>query len=106
MSNYILNVTCITHNIIVLKNLQLIVHSFNIFVASPSFYPIKKAHIPNYGLIANIHLLPFLIKQENFGFDLYASVKAGRYYIFNGEQYIPLKGGFEYGVYGGASLQC
>jgi hypothetical protein len=61
-----------------------------------------KAHVPSYGLVANIHLLPFIIKHENFRFDLYASFKAGGYYVMADELYYPSKGTFEYGIFGGA----
>jgi len=44
-------------------------------------YTSKKAIAPFYGVNANFHLLPFLIKKDNFRFDLYLAAKGGGYYI-------------------------
>ena len=61
----------------------------------------------NYGLNVNIHLLPFLVKQEDFRIDLYASAKAGRYQVFAPEGYVlgnRKTSGYDYGFYGGLAF--
>jgi hypothetical protein len=40
------------------------------------------AFVPFYGVNANFHLFPFLIKKDDFRFDLYLAGKAGGYYLF------------------------
>ncbi len=54
---------------------------FDLYVLEPSTYEIidfHESYVPFYGINANIHLLPFLIKNHNnFRFDIYATSKIG-----------------------------
>ena len=58
-----------------------------------------------YGLNANIHLLPFIIKAEKFRFDIYLSGKMGGLYYLTKENIYPAPGHvFDYGFYAGSAF--
>ena len=74
-------------------------------------YRVEDNNCPFYGVSVNFHILPFLIKKEDFRFDLYVTGKFGGVYFtkptlynytFNGPM---LKDGqiYEYGIGGGLS---
>jgi hypothetical protein len=55
-----------------------------------------------YGLNANFHLLPLVIKDYGSRFELYLSSKVGGYYFWNASyEYPKTKNHFDYGIYGG-----
>ncbi len=58
-----------------------------------------------YGGNVDYHLVPYLVKRNDFRFDLYLSAAAGGiYYCNHGEYHIPLKDIADYGLYAGASF--
>ena len=59
---------------------------------------------PFYGLTFNFHLLPFLIKQNDFRFDLYATGKYGGLFTTSKEEYDLHGFVTEYGIGGGLSF--
>jgi hypothetical protein len=60
------------------------------------------SHLPFYGINANFHLLPFIVKKDNFWIDLYLSSKVGGYYFWNGANNSSArKNNLDYGIYGG-----
>ena len=46
---------------------------------------IRDAYAPVYGINVNAHLLPFMVKKEDFRFDLYLAAKFGGYYYSSKE---------------------
>jgi hypothetical protein len=67
-----------------------------------------KADVLFYGINANFHVLPFIVKKENFWLDLYLSGKFGGLYTFTeewGHHSIPARGNrMDYGIYGGLAI--
>jgi hypothetical protein len=60
---------------------------------------------PSIGLNLNFHILPFLIIQDNFRFDLYITAKYSGFYFSTPESYYPKKGYFnEFGLGGGLAF--
>jgi hypothetical protein len=45
-----------------------------------------------YGITANFHLLPFLVKKDDFRFDFYLTGKLGGNYYFSKPDYFPARG--------------
>lgn len=68
--------------------------SFN-FTACPT---------PFYGINCNFHLLPLLIKEDDFRFDLYLSGKFGGLFFDSPTGFFPTGSAFEYGIGGGLSF--
>ncbi|MFA9392191.1 MAG: hypothetical protein ACERKD_20435 [Prolixibacteraceae bacterium] len=65
----------------------------------------RKANALFCGVNANLHLLPFLVQQKNFRFDVYATGKLGGFYLFTEEGMFPEKGHeWDYGLYAGAAF--
>ncbi|NOZ45180.1 MAG: hypothetical protein GXO79_00205 [Chlorobi bacterium] len=68
-------------------------------------YIVKYSNTPYYGLNLNYHLLPYLIKADDFRFDLYLTGKFGGHYIFSSENYAPENGNiFDYKIGCGISF--
>lgn len=64
----------------------------------------RKAYAPVYGINANAHLLPFLVKKEDFRFDLYLATKFGGYYC-SGKETEYFQGAFwQYYIGGGVAF--
>lgn len=58
-----------------------------------------------YGANVNVHLMPFIIKHENFRFDFYVSGKFGGFYRFTSEDRYPPRGNvWDYGIYVGSAF--
>ncbi len=58
-----------------------------------------------YGMNTNFHILPILIKKENFRFDLFASAQLGGIYLNEPVEGMNKKRNyFEYGIFGGLAL--
>lgn len=57
-----------------------------------------------YGVNCNIHLLPLLVKENDFRFDLYLTGKLGGLYISSPKGYYPQGHDAEYGLGGGVSF--
>ncbi|MFZ4726451.1 MAG: outer membrane beta-barrel protein [Paludibacter sp.] len=53
---------------------------------------IGRTNSPFYGININIHLLPLLIKKDDFRFDLYLLGKFGGNYYFTNADYFPERG--------------
>ncbi len=53
--------------------------------SQPPNNDIRDAYAPVYGINANAHLLPFLVKKEDFRFDLYLTTKFGGFYCSGNE---------------------
>ncbi len=65
----------------------------------------SKANTIFYGVNANVHLFPFLIKSEKFRIDIYLSCKYGGFYRFSDSNMQPERGHtFDYGVYAGTAF--
>lgn len=70
-----------------------------------SYSGIGRANALFYGLNANIHLLPFIIKAEKFRFDIYLSGKMGGLYYLTEQNIYPAPGHvFDYGIYVGSAF--
>ncbi|MFZ4726753.1 MAG: hypothetical protein ACOYMD_15065 [Paludibacter sp.] len=55
--------------------------------------------MPFYGINANFHILPFLVKKDDFRFDLYLAAKIGGHYCNIPEGNYPSSGNMaEYGI--------
>ncbi|MDA3930505.1 MAG: hypothetical protein PF541_16270 [Prolixibacteraceae bacterium] len=66
---------------------------------------ILKSNALFYGMNTNVHFFPFLVKSENFRFDLYLSGKLGGFYRLTEEGMFPERGHeWDYGVYAGAAF--
>ena len=71
-------------------------------------YMVEDNNTPFYGASFNFHILPFLIKKDDFRFDLYITGKFGGVYFTKPAQYqsvFNFKEGniYEYGIGGGLS---
>jgi hypothetical protein len=77
--------------------------SFRINWADTSFN-FKNCSTPFYGINCNFHLLPFLIKEDDFRFDLYISGKFGGLFFASPTGFFPTGSAFEYGIGGGLSF--
>jgi hypothetical protein len=65
---------------------------------------IRDAYAPVYGINANAHLLPFLVKKVDFRFDLYLATKFGGYYC-SGKETEYFQGAFwQYFIGGGVAF--
>ena len=53
---------------------------------------IGRVNSPFYGINANLHILPFIVKQNDFRFDLYLMGKFGGNYYFTQDGYFPARG--------------
>ena len=72
---------------------------------SENFTSIENANTLFYGLNANVHLLPFLIKREKFRLDVYASIKCGGFYRSSSENMYPERGHtLDLGAYAGGAF--
>jgi hypothetical protein len=65
---------------------------------------LNKCFTPFYGINCNLHLLPLLVKKDNFRFDLYVSGKLGGLYFVSPLGYYPHGHSAEYGIGGGLSF--
>jgi hypothetical protein len=73
--------------------------------SDPGFISSIDANTFFYGLNANVHLLPFLLKTEKFRIDLYASGKCGGFYRASAENMWPERGHtLDYGLYAGTAF--
>lgn len=64
-----------------------------------------KANTLFYGVNANIHLLPFLLKKERFRIDFYVSGKYGGFFRFAETDSSPKRGNtLDYGLYAGTAF--
>src|SRR5450759_3745519 len=77
--------------------------SFRINWADTSFN-FKACSTPFYGINCNFHLLPLLIKEDDFRFDLYLSGKFGGLFFASPAGFFPTGSAFEYGIGGGLSF--
>jgi hypothetical protein len=58
-----------------------------------------------YGIISNIHILPFFIEKDKSRIDVYCSLQYGGIYLFEQEGGINTKKNYsEYGLYGGLAF--
>ena len=74
------------------------------FVENSNVLKIVYSPLPFYGINANFHLLPFVVKNDDFWLDLYLSSKVGGYYFWNGSNvHGSKKSNFDYGIYGGVA---
>jgi hypothetical protein len=65
---------------------------------------IRDAYAPVFGINANAHLLPFLVKKEDFRFDLYLTTKFGGYY-YSGKETDYFQGAYwQYFIGGGMAF--
>jgi hypothetical protein len=65
---------------------------------------IRDAYAPVYGINVNAHLLPFLMKKEDFRFDLYLATKFGGYY-YSGKETDYFQGAYwQYFIGGGVAF--
>lgn len=64
----------------------------------------KNCSTPFYGINCNFHLLPLLIKEDDFRFDLYLSGKFGGVYFTSPSGFFPSGSESEYGFGGGVSF--
>jgi hypothetical protein len=66
---------------------------------------IKDAAAPSYGVSTSLHVLPFILKRNDFWIDLYLTGKYGGYCILSKEGYYPKrKNNPDYGIYGGLAI--
>jgi hypothetical protein len=64
----------------------------------------RDSHAPVYGINANAHLLPFLVKKDDFRFDLYLTTKFGGFYC-SGSETESFQGAFwQYFIGGGLAF--
>lgn len=59
---------------------------------------------PFYGVTFNFHLLPLLIKEDDFRFDLYLLGKFGGIFFASPAKYYPTGSSIEYGIGGGLTF--
>lgn len=65
---------------------------------------LRDAYAPVYGINVNAHLLPFLVKKEDFRFDLYLATKFGGFY-YSGKETDYFKGAYwQYFIGGGMAF--
>lgn len=57
-----------------------------------------------YGINCNLHLLPFLIKEDDFRFDLYITGKLGGFYLSSPSNHFSHGNNAEYGLGAGISF--
>jgi len=68
------------------------------------YYSFDMFLTPFYGLTINFHLLPFIIKKEDFRFDIYATGKIGGLFTTSKVEYDLHGFESEYGIGGGISF--
>lgn len=69
-----------------------------------STFNFKDYSTPFYGINCNFHLLPLIVKEDDFRFDLYISGKFGGLFFASPTSFFPTGSASEYGIGGGLSF--